>query len=148
MGRTNTVGIVVYRENHGKISYLLLHHGGSYWNFPKGRMEKGETEQETALRELSEETGISTIDVNDSFRAEYDYDFDSQIKDGINEHVHKHAIFFLGKVESDKVEISDEHIDHGWFDYETARKRLFFQNGQDVLKQAHQYLSKNHKIVL
>ncbi|CAF3685548.1 unnamed protein product [Rotaria sordida] len=44
-----------------------------YYDLPKGHMEIGESEQQTALRELCEETGIksSDIDVDSNFRFEY-----------------------------------------------------------------------------
>ncbi|MFA6410074.1 MAG: NUDIX domain-containing protein [Candidatus Buchananbacteria bacterium] len=148
MEREKTIGFVIFRRQGRSISYLLLHHGGQYWNFPKGRQEGLETEVETALRELQEETGITNVKVIDGFREEYDYDFDREVQDGVRQTFSKKAIFFLGEVESEPVAISDEHIDFGWFDYDIALKRLFFQNGQDILKRAHQFLLKEQGFVL
>ena len=48
---------------------LLLRHssvssrGGGHWDFPKGHIDDGETEIQTALRELEEETGIANVDL-------------------------------------------------------------------------------------
>jgi 8-oxo-dGTP pyrophosphatase MutT (NUDIX family) len=148
MIRQKTVGIITFRKEGQGILYLLLHHGGSYWNFPKGRQEGLETEMQSALRELQEETGIINIKIIEGFRDEYDYDFDFEIEDGVKEKVYKNAIFFLGEVADDKVKISDEHIDFGWFDYETALKRMFHQEGQNSLKKAHQFLLKKQGFVL
>lgn len=50
-------GGVVFNEA-GKI--LAIHRGG-YWDLPKGKMEKGETIEDTAVREVQEETGIQNI---------------------------------------------------------------------------------------
>ena len=43
--------------------YLLARHNGGHWSFPKGHVEKNETEKETALREIREETGLNVIKI-------------------------------------------------------------------------------------
>jgi len=148
MLRQKTIGIITFKREGKGIRYLLLHHGGEYWNFPKGRQEGLETELDSAWRELKEETGIDKIKIIQGFKDEYDYDFDTEIHDGIKEKVYKTAVFFLGEVRDEKIKISDEHIDFGWFDYPTALKRLFYQQGQDSLKKAHQFLLKRQDFVL
>jgi bis(5'-nucleosidyl)-tetraphosphatase len=148
MVRSKSMGIVVFRREGKGIRYLLLHHGGPYWNFPKGRPEGNETDLETALRELREETGITDVKIIKGFQHEYDFDFDTEVRDGVREKVYKHAIFFLGEVTSDDVKISHEHIDYGWFDYDTAHTRSFYQQGQNLLKAAHQFLLKEQDFVL
>ncbi len=148
MMREKTIGIITFRKEGQGIRYLLLHHGGEYWNFPKGRQVGLETELESARRELEEETGITQIKIIDGFIDEYDYDFDTKIEDGVKEKVYKKAIFFLGEVKEDKVKVSDEHLDYGWFDFKTALERLFYQEGQDSLRRAHQFLLKQQDFVL
>jgi len=148
MLREKTIGIIAFKHEGKGIRYLLLHHGGQYWNFPKGRQEGLETELDAALRELEEETGVAEVNIIDGFKDEYDYDFDSEIRDGVKEKVYKKAIFFLGEVKEAEIKISDEHIDFGWFDYETALKRLFYQEGQNSLKKAHKFLLKQRDFVL
>ena len=52
-------GAIVYRRHHGNLEILLIKHVNSgHWSFPKGHVEEGETEVETATREIKEETGI------------------------------------------------------------------------------------------
>ena len=148
MIREKTVGIIIFRREGQGISYLLLHHGGEYWNFPKGRQEGLEKELDSAMRELEEETGITEIKIIDDFKDDYNYDFDTEIKNGVKEKIYHKAIFFLGEVIDDKVKISDEHIDFGWFDFNTAVKRLFYQEGQDSLRRVNEFLLKQHDFVL
>ena len=148
MIKQTSIGIVIFRRQGRTIRYLLLHHGGEYWNFPKGRVEPGEAELATASRELGEETGIEQVKIIDGFRDEYDYDFDTVIAGGVKEKIYKHAVFFLGEVTSDQVKISDEHLDYGWFDFTTAQKRLFYQTGRDLLKRANQFLLRQQDFVL
>lgn len=52
-------GVIPYREKNGRREYLILLQTNNCWSFPKGHMEPGETEEQTALRELREETGLS-----------------------------------------------------------------------------------------
>ena len=51
-------GAVVYTERDGQRRYVLVK--GGYVGLPKGHMEKGESERETAVREIREETCVST----------------------------------------------------------------------------------------
>jgi len=142
------IGIIPCKIDGRAIRYLLLHHGGHYWNFPKGHPEGLEDELTTARRELEEETGITEVKIIAGFKEGYDYDFDTEIKDGEKQRVFRQAIFFLGEVSGEEVKISHEHLDYGWYDYETALKRLYYQNSQDLLKKAHQFLLKQQDFVL
>ena len=61
-------GALVYRKFHGNIELLLIKHAnGGHWSFPKGHVEEGETETETAQREIYEETGVEVI-IDPTFR--------------------------------------------------------------------------------
>lgn len=63
---TRSVGILAWRLKDGKMEVLLGESGGPYWNInqkkwgiPKGMIEDGETDEETAIREFEEETGFT-----------------------------------------------------------------------------------------
>lgn len=139
--KQKTIGIVVFRREGGRIWYLLLHHSGRYWNFPKGRQEAGESQRQTALRELEEETGITEIKLIRGFRDGYDYNFQGNRRpnEGM---VYKQAIFFLGQTLQREVIISDEHQNFGWFGYAAALKKMTYKPGRDLLQHAHQFLLK------
>lgn len=143
-----SAGFIVFKKEGKGFKFLLLHHGGDYWNFPKGRLDPGETEIEAAKRELEEETGITKIKIIDGYKDEYKYDFDTTVEDGSRQTIYKTAVFFLAEVDDEKINISDEHTDFGWYDYQKAHQRLFYQNGQDLLKRAHEFLSKKQDFVL
>lgn len=62
-------GIILYNENIKKY-FLVYGRKSNKWGFPKGHMEEGETEEETALREFFEETGYhfdSNIQLNKKY---------------------------------------------------------------------------------
>ena len=64
MPREKSAGAIIFRTENGIKYYLLLHYAPSepgkrgQWGFAKGHVEEGETEEETARREVAEETGI------------------------------------------------------------------------------------------
>ena len=67
MPREKSTGAIIYRMENGIPLYLLLHYTPSnegkrgQWGFAKGHVEVGETEIETAKREIFEETGIQDL---------------------------------------------------------------------------------------
>lgn len=83
-------GVLPYRCTDGKREYLIVFEQFSQcWSLPKGHMEAGETETETARRELLEETGLAVqLDVSKSTIIEY----------AISPVVRKQVVFFLGEV--------------------------------------------------
>ena len=73
MNYEKSCGAIVFRKFHGNIELLLIKHAnGGHWSFPKGHVEEGETEVETALREVHEETGL-TIQLEEGFRQSVEY---------------------------------------------------------------------------
>ena len=68
MMHEKSCGAIVYRKYHGNTEILLIKHINSgHWSFPKGHVEEGETEEETAKREIMEETGID-VNLDTTFR--------------------------------------------------------------------------------
>ena len=126
-------GVVLF--NSDKV--LLLRHssissrGGGHWDFPKGHIDDGETEIQTALRELEEETGIANANVIDGFRDTITYTFS-----GGQERIGKEVIFFLATTKESKVILSHEHIDYSWLDFDSAFSRLTYDNARQVLRNA------------
>jgi bis(5'-nucleosidyl)-tetraphosphatase len=59
MKKENSYGIVPLRIHHKAWQILLIQHHAGHWAFPKGHAEPGETSQQTAERELREETGLT-----------------------------------------------------------------------------------------
>ena len=74
MKREKSCGALVYRvtSNGQKELLFIKHRHGAHWSFPKGHMEEGENEVQTALREVKEETGLD-IDLEGNFRQSVEY---------------------------------------------------------------------------
>ena len=127
-------GAVVYAKN-SEIKYLLLQYEAGHWDFVKGNVEEGETEQQTTVRELKEETGIADAHFIDSFKQRISYFYK---RHGVS--VHKEVIFFLMETPTTEVKLSFEHIGFEWLTYEGAMRRLTFKNARDVLQKANEFL--------
>src|SRR5260221_3052759 len=117
------------------ILYLILQYGAGHWDFPKGKIEEGETKQEAALRELMEETGL-TAELDNTFEKTFQYIFTDLDK----ELAHKMVYFFVGKATSNTVKLSDEHIDYKWLPYKQAIEQLTYDNAKLLLKKAHKHI--------
>jgi len=132
-----SAGIVLFRKEDSKTLFLLLHYPSGHWDFIKGKMEKGESTHETAIRETKEETGITDITFLENFEEWIKYDFQYQ-----GELVHKKVVFFLAETKTKEVTISHEHLDYAWMDYNTSMEKTTFDNAKTVLTRAQMLLAK------
>jgi len=138
--REKSCGAVVFVKN-AEILYLLLQYEAGHWDFVKGNVEPNESEQETVLRELKEETGIVATQTIEGFRERIVYYYRRQ-----GSTVHKEVVFFLIEADTKKVTLSFEHVGFDWLNYERALEKLTFKNAKDVLQKAHAFLQAQEKI--
>ncbi len=129
-----SAGIIVYRKTEEGIRYLLLYHGGPYWNFPKGKLVEGERSFRAALREVNEETGLHAGDlrVHEQFRVSDRFAFFTPDRKRIKREV----IYYLAETRQQQIRISDEHQGFGWFAYRDALRLLIAPNLKRNLKRA------------
>lgn len=122
-------GAIVYRKFHGNIEILLVKHVNSgHWSFPKGHVELGETEVETAQREILEETGIEVI-IDSSFRETVTY----SPKKGTQ----KIVVYFLAKAKGyDFIPQPDEIADIKWVEIGRAQLVLSYDNDRSIVSKA------------
>ena len=134
-----SAGAVIYHDdqNVGTRKYLVLHYPAGHWDFPKGAVEKGETEQQAAIREIFQETGLRVNAFDPTFRKEIEYNYRRQ-----NGLAHKRVIFFLANSDTSTVRISFEHSGYEWLTFEQTVRRLTFDNARSVLREANSRLSK------
>lgn len=135
-----SAGIIVYRKTHQGLRFLLLYHGGKYWNFPKGHIEAEERSLQTAIRETVEESGLKRIDlkINNTFKAYEKFVF---FRDKTK--IFKTVIFYLAETRNREIKISREHEGFGWFSYKEAINLL--QKHKDsaaLLKRANYFIQR------
>src|SRR3989338_7454498 len=140
MTMEKSCGAIVFKKQKDGTKYLLLHYDAGHWDFPKGKQEKNEKEEQTALREIKEETGIEDIEFVDGFREMVNYFYKQQ-----GETVFKEVIFFLAQSATEEVKLSSEHIGYAWLSYEHAFKKLTYNTSKD-LRKANQFLFKTPNI--
>ena len=148
MPREKSAGAVVFRKKDNKIYYLLLHYEAGHWDFPKGHIEKGESEEETAKREVREETGIEAIKIIKGFKELTKYFFRDtyNLKKGQEKPslIFKTVVFYLAETKTKEVKISFEHIGYKWLPYEQSLEQLTFKKAKEILKKANQFLIKKN----
>ena len=137
MIREKSCGAVVYLKKEEQTKYLLLNYAAGHWDFVKGNVEANETERETVLRELKEETAITDAKFVEGFKETIAYFYRRQ---GLT--VHKEVVFFIIETHTEKVELSFEHLGYIWLDYRRAMEKLNFKNAKDVLQKGHDFLKK------
>src|SRR5271157_749655 len=129
-------GAVVFKKN-GEVKYLLLHYEAGHWDYVKGQVEPHESERETVLRELQEETGITEASFIEGFREVISYFYRREGKT-----VNKEVIFYLIESQESEVRLSYEHIGFEWLNYDKAMARLTFSNAKKVLEKANDFLKR------
>ena len=128
----NSCGAIVFNENTEKILLVKMHNGN--WGFPKGHIEKDETKEETAIREVLEETNV---------RIKIIPNFEREIKYIPNEKTIKKVTIFMGITQDEEVTIDTFEIeDFKWCTYEEALKLVTYKLQKDVLENARKVFIK------
>ena len=129
-----TGGAVMFTEKDGERRYLLIKNESGHIGFPKGHVDYGETIEQTAAREVKEETGLDFVPYGD-FEFEYTYTTkEKSIKTGA---------FFIGHYDYREPVIQEDEILDDWLlPFEKALGLLNFPEDRELLTAAEEYISK------
>lgn len=117
--------VIFYKTKQNTKILLVKNNNGRYWSFPKGHIENDENEQQTALREIKEETGLD-VTIFDNFKEVSEYSPFGKIR--------KRVVFFLAQAFTDNVKIQEEEIDsYIWVDLQQARKICTYDNDLRII---------------
>ena len=135
MQHERSCGGVVFTRQNGTVYYVIIRHLGGHCGFPKGHMELGETQRQTALREIREEVGLDCTLI-DGFCAEEWYPLPN--KPGTR----KQVVYFLAQYADQKLcaqpqEIADVYL----LPYEQALGKLTFAEAKRILTKADDFLA-------
>lgn len=137
-----SAGAIVFYLKNNDIFYLLLYkkasdHYREIYEFPKGGVEHAENFEQTAIREVEEETGLK-INLLPGFKEKLTWFYK---RNGAT--IYKEAIFFIGQAKSQDVKVSKEHDSFVWLRFEETIKKLRFKNQREMFKKAHEFV-KNY----
>ena len=122
MEQEKSCGAIVINKNN---KILLVHHNAGHWDFPKGHIENGETEEQTAIREVKEETNMDII-INNKYRYTTSY--------SPKENVIKEVVYFLAQnIDEDKKPQLEEVSEVKWFTLEEAMNTITYENSKEIL---------------
>ncbi len=131
--KERSCGAVVWRKRGGRRHYLIIQNRSGHNGFPKGHMEYGETELETAQREILEETALN-VNIDTTFKAEYRY-----LVDG---YIHKTALYFLANYTDGDFRPQKGEVFGIWLlPYEEALEKLDYEQDRRVLRLAEKRLA-------
>ncbi len=133
MQNEKSCGAIVYRKYHGNTEILLIKHVNSgHWSFPKGHVEGDETEVETAMREIKEETGIDVI-IDPTFREIVSY---SPKKD-----TNKIVVYFIARAKNtDYRPQEDEIAEIRWVELGRICSVLSYENDKSIVNKAKNFI--------
>ncbi|MFA5470638.1 MAG: NUDIX domain-containing protein [Acholeplasmataceae bacterium] len=136
MKNEKSCGTIIYRYKENKRQFLLIHQRrGDFIGFPKGHMEVGESEYDTAIRETKEETNL------DVFVFE---DVKTTIRYIIHDDINKEVVFFLATALSDHPIIQEQEvIDMMWIDENEVFEKLTHQTSKDAFSSIIKQFSKS-----
>ncbi|MGM9618430.1 MAG: bis(5'-nucleosyl)-tetraphosphatase [Oscillospiraceae bacterium] len=127
-------GAVVFTRAGGEIRYVLAQSLAGVYGFPKGHVEAGETEQETALREIWEEVHLKPRLI-EGFRTTSVYMLPN--KKGVL----KRVVFFLAEYEEQEIVAQKEELRSApLVPYEEAMKMLRHRDTRRILREANDFL--------
>ena len=131
-GLIRASGVVVYYLADDEPQFLLLRsRRDRSWGFPKGHLIDGEGVLQGAMRELREETSIHEVTLIPGFIEHISYRVNRA-----GRFRRKTVTYFLGRVETPTVRLSDEHSEYRWAMVEDARKLLSFDNLRALVTRA------------
>ena len=123
--KETSVGCIIFKDD--KV-LLIFQNNTNFWGFPKGHMEKGETELETAKREVKEEIGLD-VDINPKYRY--------VLHDVVRNEIDKTTILYLAKPTSNEIVKQDSEIKEvKWLDFNDAIDLLTYEDSKELLKKA------------
>ena len=130
-------GAVVFTKINNEVRYVLVQQSEGFHGFPKGHMEDGETEEQTALREIFEEIGIRPQIVK-GFRT-VDEHMIPKKADTIKE-----IVYFLTEYTNQKIVVQkDELLDVKLLPYVEAYNTFEYESSKRILKEANDFLNMN-----
>lgn len=133
---TKSVGAVIIEKTKRKV-LIVNQIKGDYWVFPKGRGQRGETEEQTLRREIFEEVGITDFTILPYFRESMRYIFVTTKKTKIRREI----VYYIIQVKSHGFQVGKDEIKEGkWCSFNEAMQYLKYPGQHELLAKVKSYL--------
>lgn len=136
MKREFSAGGIVFKKTPNGPKFLLIKNmamrdpNKSYWGFPKGHLNEGESSKEAALREVKEEVGLEVEIVEKVGQSSY-------IFQNKGEKIFKIVSMFLMQAKEGEILIQDSEIQEAkWIEPQEVLKLLSFSNDKKLFQKA------------
>ncbi|CAH1796679.1 unnamed protein product, partial [Owenia fusiformis] len=132
-------GFIIFRRLQAEVQYLFLQtsYGEHHWTPPKGHVDPGESEMETALRETHEEAGLSKeqFTIVDNFKDELLYEVRGKPK---------RVVYWIAELKNPEtpIKLSDEHIKYDWVNYANVNNYAQWDDMKLTMKRVHQFINE------
>ena len=125
--KEKSCGCIIINNNNKVLLVYEKRKGRDFWDFPKGHMEEGENEIETAIREVKEEVGLD-VEINKEKRYVLNYI--------IRDEIDKTTVLYLAKPKNETITIQQSEIGQTkWCDFDEALNTLTYDNWKEIFKQ-------------
>ncbi len=132
-------GAVVFTHSAGEQNFVVIRALNGDYGFPKGHMESGETEEQTAIREIREETGLS-VTILPGFREVDEYLLPA------HPDILKRVVFFAAEYEKQRISIQEEELEGAeLLPYGEAMRRLTFDSSREILRKAQEFIRRREQ---
>ena len=134
MKHEKSCGVIVFTRKNGEIKYVVIESINGFFGFPKGHIENGETEKQTALHEVFEEVGLKP-NLIEGFRETVEYYIPSI-------DVQKQVVYFLGEFENQEIVFQKEELSSAQLlSFDDANDKFTHENNKELLLKAHLFLT-------
>jgi len=139
MKQEESFGIIPLRKTKNNTwEILLVKHKAGHWGFTKGHANQGEDSREAAIRELTEETGLTIERILPTVPLRENYQYQKE-----NEKIDKTVIYFISMVEGD-IKLQEEEIaDSKWVSIPEVHEHVTFPAAKKLCTYLQDVMSHN-----